>query len=552
MVVESGVDRGQGFTRFAASPRSGTMLRSGLSAGERAPLPRSALVGAETDRTAPLTPTAPQGQPKAASARRSGGGGGGRSFHGAFQPDPEVRLAKDARAAILELRTTLQTLKKEEQHSWRKKSQLMRDQRFETNAKKKHWATSDLSAALGEDALALGEDLKNQREEMYTLGQQLRREARVPRKPPLPNFRQDHSYTRELEHQVWVTSDTPALGSTSTTATGVLFGDLGSTGASSVFDGALNDTRPIPMSVHAEEERPPPPQPQPPPVALPPPQLPELLDPRTAAILARVEPESLPQQLEPEPEPEPEPDLEKERSWVWDFSPDREDERDEEEAAEAEQFAEELQRHFVPPQGRREPKPPAAAAPSPPMNSRVEYFRQLDAKARLEKAAAAQREEEARVATMVAARQALIDLELGRRGQFAERAAKEVVAAVVRDTLDADAAMAAAKAALAAEAAAAAAAAAAAVAAADATAMKASAPRISSSDEQEQEAATRAAERLLVLAAESGGGGGGGGGGEAGGSEGSSEGSEEAQGLRRRVAQRWLLKEFIRCTRMYR
>ena len=56
--------------------------------------------------------------------------------------------------------------------------------------------------ARGEDALALGEDLKNQREEMYTLGQQLRREARVSRKPPLPNFRQDHSYTRELEHQV--------------------------------------------------------------------------------------------------------------------------------------------------------------------------------------------------------------------------------------------------------------------------------------------------------------------------------------------------------------
>ena len=169
------------------------------------------------------------------------------------QPDPEMQLAKEAREAILDLRTTLQSLKKEEQISWRKKSQLMRDRRFETNTKRKRWATSDLSEALGDEALALGATLAEQRDGMQTIGDDLRKEVRVHRKPPLPNFPREPRYTPELKQ----TERTQRVSTPGR-------GEHGSAQVSGEFRGSFTD-RPIPPPMHVE------------------------LDPRTAAILARVE-----------------------------------------------------------------------------------------------------------------------------------------------------------------------------------------------------------------------------------------------------------------------
>lgn len=138
MVVESGLSRGQGFAAFAhQSPRSGTMISSARSA-----------------EPAPGVPRPPRG-------RRRGDGGGVQSARGssARKRAPDSQLAREAREAILELRTSLRALKKQEERSWRRKSQLMRERHFEESAKHKLWTTSDVSAALGEEALALGAEV---------------------------------------------------------------------------------------------------------------------------------------------------------------------------------------------------------------------------------------------------------------------------------------------------------------------------------------------------------------------------------------------------------
>ena len=135
MVVESGLSRGQGFAAFAhQSPRSGTMISSARSV-----------------ELAPRVPRRP-------GVRRDGGVQSARASS-IRKPDPDSQLAREAREAILELRTSLRALKKQEERSWRRKSQLMRERHFDTSAKHKLWETSDVSAALGEEALALGAEV---------------------------------------------------------------------------------------------------------------------------------------------------------------------------------------------------------------------------------------------------------------------------------------------------------------------------------------------------------------------------------------------------------
>ena len=371
------------------------------------------------------------------------------------KPDSEVQIAQEARDAILELRTTLQTLKRQEQRSWRQKSQLMRERRFETHAKKKAWTTSDLSAVLGEEALSLGAKVAQQRDAMQTLGDELRKELRVQRKPPLPTFVREPSYYE-------ATMTTPADGH-------------GSTGAAGTVDGPVV-YRPVPPSMYDE------------------------VDPRTAAILARVEqgnnaftlPELAPRAPKPEPEPQPQPQPK--------LKPQPEPEPEQEPAAEGEAFVAELQAHFL----------PKTNSPKPPEISRVVHFRQLDIKARREKLLATQREEAERVAAEVVASQARVDSELERckkRKKLAEKAAATIISAELESLIRAD------------------------TSATQPPAEQAvvAAPRETTREEMDveiQAAATRAAE---VLAA---------GGGDA--------------GLQRRVGQRWLLNEFARCTRMCR
>jgi hypothetical protein len=375
------------------------------------------------------------------------------SVPGRFKPDSEVQIAQEARDAILELRTTLQTLKQQEQRSWRQKSQLMRERRFETNAKKKAWATSDLSAALGEEALSLGAKVAQQRDAMQTLGDELRKDLRVRRKPALPVFVREPNYYEYGPH-----------------------------GAADTLDGSFVGG-PVPPPMYTE------------------------MDPRTAAILARVEPGnhefSLPEldPRAPKPEHEPEPETEQGARLGADYETDKVLVRGtalSAPPAEAEEaFAAELQAHFL----------PKTNSPKPPEISRVEHFRQLDAKARREKLLTSQREEAARVAAAAAASQALLDSEFKRRKTLADKAAATIISAELEVFLRADTS--------------------AAQPPTDQDAATAARETTRAEiDVEIQAAATRAAE---VVAA---------GGGDA--------------GLQRRVAQRWLLNEFARCTRMHR
>lgn len=462
--MQSGLSRGAGFSAFAsATPRSGMMVGAGM-------VPAPAW-HADVTADAPGEARKPRPPPRQRGTAR----GTARQM---TRPDPELQLAKDARDAILDLRTTLHSLKKEEQISWRKKSQLVRDRRFETNGSRRKWATSDVSEVLGEEALALGAKLAGQCDAMQTVGDDLRKAVRVHRKPPLPTFPRALRYTPEIK----------PIGQTERTQR-VSTPGRGESASAGAVGGSFSD-RPIPP-MHIE------------------------LDPRTAAILARVEPESLSSfslpelgpALNPEPEPEPgpgqdtDPEYQRLKTLVWRIALGKENEGREEEE---DPFATEVQGHFL----------PKKVSARPPEISRVEYFRQLDAKAGREKARAAQREEAERVAAVAAAKQAMIDAELLRwRKELAYSAAAAVVSAEVERIIRAAAEVEAAG-----------------PGTLRATEQAEVDPNVLSSspeaDVESQHAATRSAELLAA------------GGGDA--------------GLRRRVAQRWLLKEFVRCTRIYR
>ena len=407
MVVESGSARVTGFGRFASPPRHGSMnpfVSGSASARPAAPTSLPALV------TPPKAATAP--------ARTS-------AVHGRFVPDPDVQMGREARQAILELRDNVRTLQHHEQQSWRHKSKLVREHRFETKAKR---TQGDLSAAAvvaegvpGSEALALGEQLKRQREELYWLGETMRKESRVARKAPLPSFKPEGRgvYTRELQGKIWTnkagtmgkTSESFAANMTATTFHTALGmsdtsftddGTFGATGASFPsqvtfeFEASDLDT-PLELEMLRPSSRPP-------------------IDPRTASIQRRIDSKMISMQLEPEPEPERIPPPEDF------FGPDSEEEEPEPE----EDCAEELQQHFL-------PKPP------PPRErkevSRVEYFRQLDARAKQK--AAAQGEVD-RIGALVLARQALIDEEIAARLAVANTVAEAVVGELVEEAVAED------------------------------------------------------------------------------------------------------------------
>lgn len=439
MVVQSGLSRGQGFAGFAhQSPRSGTMISSTRSAGGGVGVPH--MPRRPKRRVERHDGTEVQSARNSEDCRR-------------WKSDLEPQMPQDAREAILELRTTLQTLKAQEQRSWRQKSQLMRNRRFESNPRKKHWATSDLSDALGEEALALGAAVAQQRDAMQAAGNMLRRDLRVQRKPPLPTFRRQPGGSNILADS--------------------------SNGTSGSFDHSMTD-RPLPPPVHVE------------------------VDPRTAAILARVEPDNhafalsklgtAPKQApEPMQEPGPDPSYEKGRARVWEIILGKQ-------TTQADPFEQELQQHFD--------TTKTVSAPRPPEISRVEYFRQLDAKARREKLLRTQREEAERKAAVVAARQAMTNSELERRTILADEAAATVISAAVEDLVRVAAEVEQAPSAPVAQ-----------------QTLEVAA-REAQFDAESQAAATRAAESVAA-------------------------GRGDAS-LQRRVAQRWLFREIMRCSQMYR
>lgn len=275
---------------------------------------------------------------------------------------------------------------------------------------------------------------------------ELRRDLRVRRKPPLPTLQRERGYYTPRSTANVTSPETP--------------------GAAGGFV-SFSD-RPIPPPNHVE------------------------VDPRTAAILARVEPES-PFALVQDP------DYERDKALVWGIAVGNE--------PEVGHLAEALQSQFFPAEEH-------VSGPRPPEITRVEYFRELDARARQEKALAAQREEADRVAA--AAREARVDSELRRRQKLANEAAAAIISAEIEEMSEADA-----------EAGKTAAVAAAALQETEQANVAAGLGTSTIATVIEtQAAATRGAE--LVAA----------GGGDA--------------GLRRRVAQRWLLQEFSRFTQKYR